>query len=296
MKKFYFVTMILALAVVFNACQKDEMLPYENSLEIFAFQEVAPPYSDDAWENYCIDPELDNYVVLESSVVGSIGGNSKSISYSAYNTESLFIIKLSYLRTPATAGVKSTVSVGFEETTQNKTFSSTQGEILTFEFNLPVNWKGGDEVLISFIETIFDGQNALTEEFSYALIGICEDGCELDFKGEGFVGEFEVEEEIFNRKAIYTFLPEEDGVYEIQGGLTNFTGADALVFASNGDVNQRTPGGSSNRIITVEGEFEACEEISIVIYWNSDNQGDEITGEWTVKLNNDEIASVEPLN
>jgi hypothetical protein len=53
---------------------------------------------------------------------------------------------------------------------------------------------------------------------------------------------------------------------------------------------QGTPGGSSNRIIKVEGDIAACETITIRITWNSTNSGGIITGSWSVKANSVDVA------
>ena len=81
--------------------------------------------------------------------------------------------------------------------------------------------------------------------------------------------------------------------FKIQGGLINFTGADAVVNIT-GDSNitqsQWTVGGSSNRVIKVEGDIDACETITIRITWNSTNSGGVITGSWSVSGNGGEVA------
>ncbi len=105
------------------------------------------------------------------------------------------------------------------------------------------------------------------------------DGCETSFTGEAISCTNQ-------REAVYHFTSEDDLSYiKIQGGLTNFTGADAVVTVTGGNlaVSQWTPGGSSNRIIKVEGSVAACETITITITWNSTNSGGIITGSWSVK-------------
>lgn len=103
-----------------------------------------------------------------------------------------------------------------------------------------------------------------------------------------------------DREANYYFTSEDDQSYiKIQGGLTNFTGDDAIVSINGGTLSssQKTPGGSSNRVITIEGQVTACENISINIKWNSTNGNDIVTGSWSVKdASGNEIApSVEGL-
>jgi hypothetical protein len=84
---------------------------------------------------------------------------------------------------------------------------------------------------------------------------------------------------------------------KIQGGLTNFTLDSAAVVTVSGadfDVHQRTPGHSSNRIITLEGSVVACDTVTITVQWSSSNQGAFITGDWSasgggVNLSVDEL-------
>ena len=105
------------------------------------------------------------------------------------------------------------------------------------------------------------------------------DGCETTFEGDAEACDSQ-------REAVYTFTSKDAQSYiKIQGGLTNFTGADAEVIVSGGSVttSQWTPGGATNRIIKVEGSVTACETITIRIKWNSLNAGGIITGSWSVK-------------
>ena len=102
------------------------------------------------------------------------------------------------------------------------------------------------------------------------------------------------------REALFTFTSEEAlDFVRIQGGLTNFTGQDAEIIVTGGDlsVQQWTPGTSSNRVIRLEGSVAACETVTILIRWNSTNGDPVITGSWTVKdANGVELApSVDDL-
>jgi len=113
------------------------------------------------------------------------------------------------------------------------------------------------------------------------------DECETMFSGEAlYCGN--------QREAVYTFKSENALDYiKIQGGLTNFTGDDAVITITGGNLtaSQSTPGGSSNRVIKIEGSVETCEEVTISITWNSTNSGGVITGDWSVKdANGVEVA------
>lgn len=115
------------------------------------------------------------------------------------------------------------------------------------------------------------------------------------------------------REAVFTFKSKDALTgFKIQGGLTNFTGANATVYVNGtvvdfnttsadgwaqGTVNgytvgQRTPGGGTNRNIRVEGGLTECEEVIIRIVWTSLNSGGVITGDWSVKdANGVELAT-----
>ncbi len=96
-----------------------------------------------------------------------------------------------------------------------------------------------------------------------------------------------------SREANFTFASENGvGYFKMQGGLTNFTGADAVVILYDADdnvisdgytVTQVIQGGSSNRRITVEGALSECGSIRVNIKWDSTNSGGVITGDWSVK-------------
>lgn len=113
------------------------------------------------------------------------------------------------------------------------------------------------------------------------------DGCETSFTGEAIACGNQ-------REAVFTFTSKDAlSDFKIQGGLTNFTGADAVVTVTGGSnilPDQWTVGGSSNRVIKVEGDIAACETITIRITWNSTNSGDVITGSWSVSANGSEVA------
>ena len=113
------------------------------------------------------------------------------------------------------------------------------------------------------------------------------DACETSFTGEAIACGNQ-------REAVYTFTSKDAlSNFKIQGGLTNFTGEDAVVTVTGGSnitKAQWTVGGSSNRVIKVEGDIDACETITITITWNSTNSGGVITGSWSVSANGSDVA------
>ena len=85
--------------------------------------------------------------------------------------------------------------------------------------------------------------------------------------------------------ATYTFCSEEGiSSFHLQGGLTNFTGANATVTWVGGNgvtVSQHTPGNSSNRIVEVDGSLDECSCIIINMTWSSTNTNNQVTGQWS---------------
>ena len=140
------------------------------------------------------------------------------------------------------------------------------------------------------------GENTGWVEYS-AVVTDCNDCALVDTT---FTGTADASSCDATRGATYV-LSAEQGVedFKIQGGLTNFTGEDAIVTYEGGTnvtVTQSTPGGSSNRIITVEGDLDSCSTITIHITWNSSNGGSTITGQWSAKNNSVDLAEpVAPL-
>lgn len=121
------------------------------------------------------------------------------------------------------------------------------------------------------------GFAAGTATFPLVVNAVC---CETAFTGEAISCDATREAEFrFSSDVAISY-------FKMQGGLTNFTGADAVVTVTGGNditVAQWSPGGSSNRVIRVEGGIDECDEVVVHITWNSTNSGGIITGQWSVK-------------
>lgn len=104
------------------------------------------------------------------------------------------------------------------------------------------------------------------------------DSCESYFAGEV------INCDSTNREVVYTFVSDEDlNHFKIQGGLTNGVQGDPTVTVTGADldVTIKTPGHSSNRVITLEGSAVACDTIRVTLTWVSNNNGSYITGDWS---------------
>jgi hypothetical protein len=209
--------------------------------------------------------------------------HSKTVSYVVYNTATSFVVKVTFVHSGGNASdLIRVTALGLPQSVE----TLASGATATFTFPLPSDWEKCDNVPFTIRQ---EGQSApINMSASYNLYGICANrGCETSFTGEA-------KDCGTHRVAEYTFTSEEAITgFKIQGGLTNFTGENADVTVTHGSnitKTQWTPGGSSNRIIKVEGDIDACETIKICIKWNSTNSGGVITGSWSVSANGTEVA------
>jgi len=250
-------------------------------------QETTPSVSLPDCNTFCIAAE-GPYVESTGSRTLTWGNPAnpehwKTVSHVAYNTATSLIVKVTFTHSGGNAS--NTVSVTALGATKSVA-TLASGATATFTFDLPAGWNACDKVPFSIYQ---EGQNSpMNLSCSYSLYGICASkGCETSFTGEAIAcGNA--------REAVYTFTSKDALTnFKIQGGLTNFTGADAEVTwtgGSNITKSQWTVGGSSNRVIKIEGDIDACETITIRITWNSTNSGGIITGSWSVSANGTELA------
>lgn len=239
-----------------------------------------------------------------ATISNNSGPQTRVFTYTVYNTLTGFELAWNYAATN-NAGRKLRITVSGAGFASPQTYTSNQlnggpgNGSNSFAFD--ASWAACGVVTI--VAVMLDGDNVLVSgpiTSSYGLIGECSD---CDIEGNEFAGVAQ-SCSATDRTAIYTFGSEEGVSYfKIQGGLNNFTGDDADVYINGAlvdfnststdgwatgtvggfTVGQRTPGGSSNRNIRVEGGLGTCEDIEVKIVWNSSNSGGVITGEWSVK-------------
>lgn len=270
--------------------------------------ENARTYTATDCENFCIDPANPEYSMQTSSISNNSGPTTRVFNYTVHNTLTGFELAWNYSASNS-AGRRLRITVSGAGFTSPITYTSgpvstTGSGSNTFTFN--ASWAACGEVTI--VASILDGDGNVIGSVTpvtttYKLIGPCA-GCEID--GNEFSGVANSCAQT-GREAVYTYGSEEGVSYfKMQGGLTNFTGDNASVYIngilvvfdgtvtegnstwSTGTVNgftvgQRTPGGSSNRNIRVEGGLGECSEVEVKIVWNSSNTGSTITGSWSVK-------------
>jgi len=238
----------------------------------------------------CINP-AGPFVERSAMSSSSWGGpnsdfHTKTVTYVAYNTATDLVVKVTYVKSGQNTNASDLVSATVNGVVRSvPTLAS--GATATFTFPLAAGWKKCDVLCIAIRQ---EGQNSpISMNCWYSLFEVCAARCATTFEGDAESCEAA-------REAIYTFTAESDMSYiKMQGGLTNFTGANAAIEFLEGGENltysQSTPGGSSNRVIKIEGSVSACERVRIRIRWNSTNTGGVITGSWSVKdANGVEVA------
>ena len=276
--------------ILFISCKKTDQLTAASEdaskKNIVIVSGGAPIELPDCWST-CIKPE-GPYIEASGSKTQYWGNDDhphwKAVSWTSYNTSTSFVVKVSFYHSGGNSS--NTVSVTALGSTQSVA-TLASGSTATFTFTLPAGWQRCDNVPFSIYQ---EGQNSpMNLSCAYNLYSVCpqEDACITVFTGQAISCGAQ-------REAVYTFTSKNAlNNFKIQGGLTNFTGADAEVIITGGNnitQSQWTPGGSSNRVIKVEGNIGACETITIRIKWNSTNSGDVITGSWSVTANGADVA------
>lgn len=276
---------------VIISCKKNDLLKNGEAVNgkapvSNAVQDAIPLSTLPDCNTHCIDP-AGPFVEASGSETHEWGNpsdpHSKTVSYVAYNTATSFVVKVTFVHSGGNASDLVRVTA-LDESKSEATLAS--GATATFTFALPQGWTACTNVPFSIRQ---EGQSAPMDiAASYNLYGICPEACETSFSGEAISCDNQ-------REAVYTFISKDDqSSIKIQGGLTNFTGENAEVTVTGGTgmtTSQWTPGGSSNRVIKVEGSVTACEILTIRIKWNAINPGGVTTGSWSVKdANGVEIA------
>src|SRR5688572_17689989 len=185
----------------------------------------APIELPDCWST-CISPE-GPYIESSGSKTQTWGNINdphwKTVNYVAYNTATSFIVKVTFTHSGGNASNDVSVTA-FGSTQLIETLAS--GAEHTFTFDLPSVWNACDNVPFAIYQ---EGQNSpINMSCSYNLYAVCPADCETSFTGEAKACGTA-------REAEYTFVSEDaQGYFKIQGGLTNFTGTDAIVEVNGG--------------------------------------------------------------
>lgn len=147
--------LIVAALVITNgilcSCSREEK---SHSLQTdeteFSFNNVSQ--NENAAENILFEPE--SYPFTTGSATGKNGNHLKSINYKVYNTETVFVVELTYNLLPYEAYETSAVRVTVNGQVMDQDILNHNIAICTFSLSdLKPGWKNGDLIEWSFTET-----------------------------------------------------------------------------------------------------------------------------------------------
>jgi hypothetical protein len=233
---------IIAMAVVFNACQKEDALKGE--------RKVMGNEAYVSCESQCIELGSEvYYAVVDQEIVtwgSSKSPSTKTVDVEYYNTETHFVLKVK-----STEGWSDLVIDGVSVWTNGPVAANTWG---TYSYELDEDWAACDNINFA-LQVSGNGPPA---EFvvNYDLIGLC--GCEVSLVTDLVCGE--------TNTLTVTFIPEEDGIYAVQGGLN----ANAVIQTkgANGLTENTTHPSTINSTASVtrwEGNLTSCDPVTVTI-------------------------------
>jgi hypothetical protein len=121
-------------------------------------------------EDDCIEPGSSTFYPVSGMATGSAGPNTKSVSYTAYNTETDFVVEVTYAITAGKSAAKATIRIDIEGDEVEYT-SVSSGSTVSHTVPLAQDWAGCDEVAFSIVQEALS--TPITFNESYALIPVC---------------------------------------------------------------------------------------------------------------------------
>lgn len=108
--------------------------------------------NENAAENYLTEPE--SFQSTVGSAKGKNGNHPKSINYKVYNTETVFVVELTYNLLPYEAYETSSIRITVNGQVMHQDILNHNIAICTFSLSdLKPGWKTGDQIEWSFTET-----------------------------------------------------------------------------------------------------------------------------------------------
>lgn len=124
-------------------------------------------------ETDCIEPGSESYYPVSDVATGRSGRNTKSVSYSAYNTETHFVVEVTYAITAGPPpNAKATITIDIAGNIMEYAEVSS-GSTVSHTVPLADGWAGCDEVAFSVVQEGLGTPITFSE--SYALIPVCEE-------------------------------------------------------------------------------------------------------------------------
>lgn len=133
-------------------------------------------------ESDCIEPGSSDFYPVSDMASLSVGVNTKSVSYSAYNTETDFIVEVTYAITAGPTDAKAIITIDIEgDQVEYKVVNS--GSTVSHSVPLAEGWTGCDEIAFSIVEIGLGVPITFSE--SYSLIPVCSEELKI---GDAYQG------------------------------------------------------------------------------------------------------------
>lgn len=249
---------ILALLILLTSCEKeslnDDFTRVKASNLSTASLKTLLVYDD--CSSVCIEEGSETYYKKSSVQSRSSGPNTKEVSYNAYNTETQFIVEVTYKITSGNSNAKADITIDIDGDS-NLLSDVIKGTTVSHSIDLPEGWQACDVVNFSVLQEGLS--NPINFNESYSLIGVCSSSCDESFDYEA------------NEDGSYTFtyVSSED----LENAEVKFTCPHIVDFeALDGKEYEVNPGNSkgSPTVLTWNGNIEACTELTFTLSFEAD--------------------------
>lgn len=217
---------------------------------------VLEDYTD--CESVCIEKDGMTFYKKTGSDTRSSGPNSKLVSYEAYNTETQFVVNVTYTITSGTSGAEADITININnEAIPFEATNVASGSTVTHFITLPEGWKSCDEISFSISQSGLS--TPITFNETYDLIGICNDSCDESFSYE----------ENIDGSYTFTYISAED----LDAAEIKFTCPHIVSFEALDDKTYTVNPGNSHgspTVLTWNGDIEACTAITFTLDFEAD--------------------------
>ncbi|WP_103926681.1 Lcl C-terminal domain-containing protein [Algoriphagus boritolerans] len=118
----------------------------------------------------CIEEGSEIYYPVSDMATGTSGKNTKSVSYTAYNTETDFVVEVTYTITSGPANAKATISIDIDGD-EVEFADVNSGSTVSHTVALGNEWAGCDQIAFSVVQEGLGTPISFSE--SYSLIPVC---------------------------------------------------------------------------------------------------------------------------
>jgi uncharacterized protein (TIGR02145 family) len=165
---FFMLAALFVSAAVLFSCQKEEVVSLEDGVMLKALTIANDEVG--SCEDDCIEPGSSTFYPVSDMASLSVGKNTKSVSYTAYNTETDFVVEVTYAITAGPSDAKAIITIDIDgDQVEYKVVNS--GSTVSHTVPLAQDWAGCDEIAFSIVEKALGVPITFNE--SYALIPVC---------------------------------------------------------------------------------------------------------------------------